>query len=49
MSALRLIALTGYGSERDALRSRRSGFLAHLVKPVAADNLIDAIERLGDS
>lgn len=43
-SALRLIALTGYGQERDRERSRAVGFDLHLVKPVDLDTLLHAIE-----
>jgi CheY-like chemotaxis protein len=39
----RLIAVTGYGQERDRERSREAGFEAHLVKPVSADALLAAI------
>jgi two-component system CheB/CheR fusion protein len=35
----RLVALTGYGSSKDALRAREAGFDAHLVKPVDPDRL----------
>ncbi|MEJ6022050.1 hybrid sensor histidine kinase/response regulator [Ramlibacter sp. PS4R-6] len=38
-SAARLIALTGYGSPEDRLRTARAGFDAHLVKPVALEEL----------
>ena len=38
---LRLVALTGYGSQHDRERSLAAGFDAHLVKPVSPD----AIER----
>ena len=38
-----LIALTGYGQERDRRRARQSGFDFHLVKPVDAKHLQDAI------
>lgn len=31
---LRLIAITGYGEEKDRLRSKAAGFEEHLVKPV---------------
>jgi CheY-like chemotaxis protein len=31
---LRLIALTGYGEEKDRLRTKAAGFDVHLVKPV---------------
>jgi PAS domain S-box-containing protein len=34
LAGLKLIALTGWGQEEDRLRSRRSGFDHHLVKPV---------------
>jgi signal transduction histidine kinase/ActR/RegA family two-component response regulator len=34
-SAARLVALTGYGSAEDRQRTARSGFDAHLVKPVS--------------
>jgi signal transduction histidine kinase/DNA-binding response OmpR family regulator len=30
----RLVALSGYGAERDRLRSKEAGFALHLVKPV---------------
>ena len=36
---LRLIALTGYGEERDRQRSKAAGFDEHLVKPVDLDKL----------
>ncbi|MBX3623284.1 MAG: response regulator, partial [Rhizobacter sp.] len=35
----RLIALSGYGQERDARRALKAGFDAHLVKPVGVDTL----------
>ena len=34
MKAVKLIALSGYGTERDQLRSKEAGFDRHLVKPV---------------
>ena len=40
----RLVALTGYGQERDRARSREAGFDLHLVKPVDAERLLGAIE-----
>jgi CheY-like chemotaxis protein len=43
-SALRLIALTGYGQESDRERGRQVGFDLHLVKPVDLDTLLRAIE-----
>ncbi len=41
--SLRLIALTGYGQERDRARAVEAGFEAHLVKPVELPELLDAI------
>jgi len=38
-SHLRLIALTGYGSDDDRQRSRSAGFDYHLLKPVDFDKL----------
>lgn len=34
LAGVRLIAVTGYGQEDDMKRTRDSGFVAHLVKPV---------------
>jgi len=39
----RLIALSGYGQERDRAQSKASGFEAHLVKPVDARRLLEAV------
>jgi len=36
----RLVALTGYGQAEDRIRSAQAGFEAHLVKPVAADDVL---------
>jgi CheY-like chemotaxis protein len=36
---LSIVALTGYGQEEDLMRTRRCGFDAHLVKPVALHDL----------
>jgi signal transduction histidine kinase/ActR/RegA family two-component response regulator len=36
----RLIALSGYGQERDRVKSKESGFEAHLVKPVDGARLL---------
>ena len=41
-----LIALSGYGQERDRLRSTEAGFGIHLVKPIDADQLLAAIANL---
>ena len=42
---MRLAALTGYGSARDRVRTSLH-FDEHLVKPVAADVLLEAVARL---
>lgn len=34
LAAIRLVALTGYGSDRDRERSREAGIDEHLVKPI---------------
>jgi PAS domain S-box-containing protein len=39
----RLIAVTGYGQQHDRERSMRSGFTAHLVKPIDVQQLLDLI------
>ena len=36
---LRLIAITGYGEEKDKLRSKAAGFEEHLVKPVNVEQV----------
>jgi CheY-like chemotaxis protein len=40
---LRLIAITGYGLSKDAVRAREAGFDAHLVKPVHPDQLAEIL------
>jgi CheY-like chemotaxis protein len=40
-----LIALTGYGSDRDRERTRASGFDMHLVKPADPQRIARAIEQ----
>jgi PAS domain S-box-containing protein len=42
-AATRLIALTGYGQSADVERARRSGFHAHLVKPLDFTHLVDLV------
>ncbi len=44
-SAIRGIALSGYGREEDLRRSDEAGFSAHLTKPVDADTLLTVIAR----
>lgn len=48
-SGLRLIAVTGYGQREDKLRSQAAGFDAHLVKPLALDQLQQVFERFNDT
>jgi PAS domain S-box-containing protein len=43
-AATRLVALTGYGQERDRHASRAAGFSVHLVKPVDAAALRAVLE-----
>jgi PAS domain S-box-containing protein len=44
---LRGIALSGYGMEKDTERSRESGFVAHLIKPVDFNQLRRTLDALG--
>jgi PAS domain S-box-containing protein len=39
-----LIAVTGYGQEADRKRSEAAGFVRHLIKPVAAEALLESVE-----
>ena len=36
---IRLVAVTGYGQERDRVASRAAGFAEHVVKPVDIERL----------
>ena len=45
LSQVRLVALTGFGQERDRERSRSSGFEQHLLKPVDLEGVRLLIER----
>lgn len=40
---MRLIAVTGYGTEADRRRSREAGFSAHVVKPVNVQHLVQLV------
>jgi signal transduction histidine kinase/CheY-like chemotaxis protein len=46
-SGVRLIALTGYGTENDRQRAADAGFDAHLTKPVDLDRLLALITEAG--
>jgi CheY-like chemotaxis protein len=40
----RLVALTGYGQEKDRTRTREAGFEAHFVKPVPIETLLRLLD-----
>jgi len=42
--SMTLIAVTGWGQERDRRRAAEAGFDAHLVKPVKTSELLSALE-----
>jgi len=44
VKGVRIVALTGYSQQDDRRKSREAGFDAHLVKPVAVDDLGRALE-----
>ncbi len=44
----RLVAVTGYGQERDRLASTAAGFDAHLVKPVDLERVVDLVAALAE-
>lgn len=43
----KLVALTGYGGDRERRLAREAGFDEHLVKPVAFDTLLAIVDSLG--
>jgi two-component system, sensor histidine kinase len=43
---IRLVALTGYGSDADRRRALEAGFDEHSVKPVDIDALLATLDRL---
>jgi PAS domain S-box-containing protein len=45
LADVRLVAITGYGQEEDRERSRMAGFNIHLVKPVDATDLKEALAK----
>lgn len=40
-----LVALTGWGQEKDRQRTRAVGFDWHLVKPVESDAFVEVLDR----
>jgi two-component system, chemotaxis family, CheB/CheR fusion protein len=42
---VRAIAISGYNTKDDILRSRKVGFLDHIAKPLVAEQLTAALER----
>ncbi len=43
-----LIALTGWGQQRDRHRTKEAGFDAHLTKPVKYEAILDLLEKIPD-
>jgi DNA-binding response OmpR family regulator len=41
-----VIAVTGWGSEADRIRTKEAGFDQHLVKPVEPDVILSTLDRL---
>ena len=41
-----LIAVTGWGNEKDKLKSTEAGFNVHLVKPVDATTILEALDQM---
>jgi len=46
LPALPLVAITGYGQDKDRARAFAAGFAAHLVKPVSMTSLSDVLAEL---
>jgi len=46
-AGIRIIALTGWGHERDRQRTREAGMSEHLVKPVDPEALLAILEKAG--
>ena len=46
MTALRLVALTGYGQDADKKRSADAGFESHMVNPINIQAVASTIKRL---
>jgi len=44
-----LIAVTGWGNDKDKLKSAAAGFDVHLVKPVDATTILEALDQMDQS
>ena len=44
-----LIAVTGFGRDQDKRRSDEAGFTLHLLKPVTAEKLLEALDTLASA
>jgi CheY-like chemotaxis protein len=44
-----LIAVTGWGNEKDKLRAAEAGFDVHLVKPVDATTILEVLDQMDHS
>jgi PAS domain S-box-containing protein len=44
---IKVVALTGWGQDKDRLRSREAGFDSHLVKPVSPDAIVALMTEFG--
>ncbi len=45
LAGMRVVALTGWGAQRDKERTGAAGFDGHLTKPVDPDHLMDSLAR----
>ena len=46
-AGLRIVALTGWGQEKDKARTRRAGFDEHLIKPIRAGQILALLAEGG--
>jgi CheY-like chemotaxis protein len=46
LSSARLVALTGWGQEKDRQRAQAAGFDQHLVKPVKLEQIVAILQAL---
>jgi CheY-like chemotaxis protein len=45
---IKAIAMSGYGMEADLEMTRHAGFMEHLIKPVSAERLKEALSKVFD-